>query len=114
MPEMNDVYINDVYEIPVRSLIRVVGNPMTTHSWQNKPFTASHVKKFVKSNKLDHRPWDGGPKEENPIQNEGVETNEYHIARVAYMVVNPQEHPICLEFDGAFCNIVDGNHRFAT
>lgn len=109
----------EIYEISVRSILRVFKNPMTTHVWGERPFTARDVKKFIQENRLEARVWDGSPSDKNTMRHvEEPDKRDFHIARIAYMVVNPQNHPICLEIAcpeiGMYDNhLEDGNHRFA-
>jgi hypothetical protein len=107
--------VDEVYEISVRSMLRVFGSPMRTHSWGIKHFTARDVKRFIKENRVDSRPWDGAG---HGIQDTDEGDRNYHIARVAYMVLNPQTHPICIDIAceeiGLYnTTICDGNHRLS-
>lgn len=110
---------SEIYEVSVRSVLRVFKNPMTTHAWGERPFTARDVKRFIKQNCLESRVWDGAPNSKDSVRKlENPDNRDFHIARIAYMVVNPQNHPICLEIAcpaiGMYDNhLEDGNHRFA-
>jgi hypothetical protein len=107
-----------IYTVSLRSIVRVFGNPMKTHTWGHEPFDSRNVKTFIKRGIFESRPWDGKPGSKFTIHKTSEATREYHIARIAYMVINPQSHPICLEIMcpdiGLYDNsIYDGNHRLA-
>ena len=120
---MHDSESPTVYEVPVRSLLRVFGNPMRCPPWGYcDEFTARDVLAYVNKGKLESLFWNGAPGEKNCViayeeYEDNKESTEYHIARIAYMVVNRQDHPIFLEIEcpevGLYKNVIyDGNHRF--
>lgn len=102
-----------VYRIPVRSLLRETYNPMTRRIWGNDPFTAREVKRFIKEKRFETKQWcSPGSKNNSNIQQEPVDT-DWHIARVAHLAVNKQEHPIVLMVSWWHVEICDGHHRLA-
>ena len=108
-----------VYQIPVRSLLNAVGNPMTEQVWSNDRFTAREVKRFIKEKRFELGQWcslnsTGKMYELENDDDEDVNMTDWHIARIAYMTVNKQTQPIDIHVNCyGLALLNDGNHRFA-
>lgn len=75
------------------------------------PITFEEVTLAIEENRLEQESYsheyDQGREDLDPD-----ETRRVHVERVAYLVVNPTDDPICLNF-GCYWAVRDGNHRLA-
>jgi hypothetical protein len=76
------------------------------------PLTRAEVRQAIADNNLQGEPWEHNCPTDDPLYNRYL-----HIARVAYLVVNPTQDPIGVDvgIPSMGCPVawpvVDGNHR---
>lgn len=103
--------IDGPYWISVRVLVRHI-DPFKDDVWGDGPISKTDVKKAIDQQNFADTPYFQTNQERNDATPE--ERKDYDIRRVAYMVVNPQEHPIELDISRNGVGIEDGCHRLAS
>ncbi len=107
-----DMDLGELWSIAVRDLLDYC-NPF--RAWVDAAISHEEIALAIAERRLDHRCFDTlGMKADDP------DFRRYHVERIAWLVVNPDEMPICIEVGapslgcyppGGDLSLVDGNHR---
>ena len=108
-------YVDPVHRVDMACMRKVFESPMIGHAWGWSPMYPYEIRKRISENKLDSRSWGWGGNEK--LAGFGNEKRDYHLQRIAYLVVNPDTKPVEVEMGIDTwleqAALTDGNHRYA-
>ncbi len=108
------VHKDPVHRVDMACMKKVFQSPLTGHAWGWSPIYPYEIRKRISERKLDTRPWGWGDDEN--LAGLGNERREYHLQRIAYLVVTPDTKPVDIELgisEGYHPDLSDGNHRYS-
>lgn len=92
----------DIFRIPIEDFKEIFPSPMKEDVWGVGSITIKEVKDRIKKKRLASTPFSCGN-----------EDREYHIRRIAFLVVHPHLDDINIEIGLYYNYIDDGNHRYS-
>ena len=107
-----DIDLGELWSISVQDLLEYC-NPF--RAWVEVPIALDEIGLAIAEGRLDDRCFDT-----LRMRADDPDFRRYHVERIAWLVVNPDEMPICIEVgapslgchpDGGDLSLVDGNHR---
>lgn len=104
--------LGEIWIVPVEDLLSYWNS---FAAWMEEPITHEEIAAAIAEGRLDQRPYDA-----MPIAPADPEFRRYHAERIAWLVVNRDDAPICIDVGapslgwhpthGEF-DFIDGNHR---
>ena len=111
------------HRVSVKNLIALTWNPLEGTQWSQEPIPQSEIDLAIRENRLEPMSWEvykdkedaRGAKQSPALTRRH---RDFHIRRIAYLVVNPDHSPLDLEIEipgYSFSNqLLDGWHRFSS
>lgn len=112
-------YIDGFFEEPKRQvdlevLLEAVYDPFNGGAWDIPAFTEEDVQDFIDRGKMSAQSWQAMDPRMSGERLTGNQLVAYHLSRIAYLAVYPDQTPVRLEEDdGEYLRIEDGYHRVA-